>query len=64
MCLQLAIRITACFDLIQIEVCTGQTMVVLNTAIASGELNTTVRSIARDAYASFEAQIDSILNDC
>ena len=42
-------------SLIQQEVSGGQTMVVLNSAISSGELNTAVRSIARDAYTSFEA---------
>jgi hypothetical protein len=42
-------------NLIQEEVSSGQTMVVLNSAIASGELNTAVRAIARDAYASFES---------
>ena len=36
-------------NLIQEEVSSGQTMVVLNSAISSGELNTAVRSIARDA---------------
>ena len=42
-------------NLIQEEVSGGQTMVVLNSAISSGELNTAVRSIARDAYDSFES---------
>ena len=42
-------------NLIQQEVSGGQTMVVLNSAISSGELNTAVRSIARDAYTSFES---------
>ena len=42
-------------NLIQQDGSGGQTMVIMNTAILSGELNTAVRIIARDAYTSFEA---------
>ena len=35
---------------------TGQTMQVLNSAIASGELNAVVNQVAAAAFSGFEAQ--------
>ena len=43
-------------DLIQVEVSTGQTMQVLNSAIMSGELNAVVNQVASATFAGFEAQ--------
>ena len=43
-------------DLIQVEVSTGQTMQVLNSAITSGELNAVGNQVASATFAGFEAQ--------
>ena len=40
-------------ELIQIEVSTGQTMVILNSAITSGELSTSVSQVSATAHAVF-----------
>jgi hypothetical protein len=47
-------------DLIAVEVSTGQTMVALNAAIASGELTSAVSQIVATTQSGFDAQTSRV----